>query len=469
MGKLATAFVRKARDNLRLRDFDTLTSEARSRERFKRVALTAAASAGARGIGIATTLVTLPLTLRYLGPEQYGLWVTITSITALLGFANLGLSNGLVNAVSEAHGKKDRNAARRHVSSAFYMLVGVAAVLGVTFAVTYGFVPWPRVFNVVSPDAAEVAGPAMAVFVAITLVGLPLGVAQGIQAGFQEGFASSGWQGVGSVFSLLGLLIAIAVKADLPWLVLALGGGPVVAALLNGVVLLRRRPWLIPRVRLATIPAVKHMMQFGLMFFILAVAAAVAYQTDNIVIAQLLGPEQVTQYAVPMKLFMIAPLILSFALTPLWPAYGEALARRDHAWVKRTLVRSLLISSSFGIIMSGLLLVLGRPLLHAWAGSTINPTTPLMLALAAWAVANSVTGPIAMLLNGANALRFQAFWASVMMTANIALSIALTRLVGISGPAWGSVVAQVSFVLLPSAIYLRSSFRKQVQEGVLTG
>ncbi len=45
------------------------------------------------------------------------------------------------------------------------------------------------------------------------------------------------------------------------------------------------------------------------MFFILAIAAAVAYQTDNIVIAGLLGPEEVTQYAVPMKLFMITPLI----------------------------------------------------------------------------------------------------------------------------------------------------------------
>jgi O-antigen/teichoic acid export membrane protein len=241
--------------------------------------------------------------------------------------------------------------------------------------------------------------------------------------------------------------------------VLALGAGSVVALLSNAAVLVRGRPWLAPRLRLATPAAVRRMMRLGLMFFILAVAISVAYQTDNIVIARTLGPAQVTQYAVAMKLFMVVPLILSFALTPLWPAYGEALARQDIAWVRRTLIRSFAISATLGALMSAVLIAFGVPILHAWAGNAINPTTPLVLALSAWALVQCLTGPIAMYLNGANAIGFQAVCATIMMVANLLLSIALTRTIGISGPAWGSVIAQVVFVLLPCGIYMRTTFK----------
>jgi O-antigen/teichoic acid export membrane protein len=452
--------VRRTRDRLRLQDLEILTPEARSQERYKRVAVTAVASMGARAVAFAVTFVTVPLTLGYLGAEQYGLWATMTSATALLGFADFGLSNGLVNGVSEALGRNDRETLRRYVSSVFFMLVVVMMVLGIAFAAIYGIVPWAGLFNVSSPDAATVAGPAMAVFLAITIVALPLSVVQSVRAGFQEGFASSVWQGVGSIVSLVALVVAIAFKASLPWLVVALLGGPVIAALLNAAVLVRSRPWLAPRLRLATLPAVRRMMRLGLMFFILAIAISVAYQTDNIVIALILGPAQVTQYAVPMKLFMVTPLILSFGLTPLWPAYGEALARQDLVWVRRTFIRSLQISGAIGALMSAVLLLFGVPILDAWTGGIIRPTTPLLLALSAWGFVQSLTGPVAMYLNGANALRFQAVCATMMMVANLLLSVALTRTIGISGPAWGSVIAQIVFVLLPCGVYLRTTFKR---------
>ena len=62
--------------------------------------------------------------------------------------------------------------------------------------------------------------------------------------------------------------------------------------------------------------------------------------------------------------------------------------------------------------MSALLLVFGGPILEAWRGGIIRPTTTLLLALSAWALVQCVTGPIAMYLNGPNALLFQAVCAT---------------------------------------------------------
>ena len=412
-----------------------------------------------RAVSIAMSLLAVPLTVHYLGTEQYGLWVTITSVVALLGFADLGLSNGLMNAVSDADGRGDRDAARGYVSSAVAMLIGVGLVLGVAFALIYPLVPWAEVFNVDSVSASEVAGAALAVFVAITLASLPLGVVSTIQLGYQEGYRNAAWQAAGSVFSLVGLVIAVATEAPLPWLVLAIGSGPLLATILNGGGLLRRRPWLTPRRRLVNTSSARSLLRLGLLFLVLQLAYVVAYGTDNIVIAQILGAEAVTAYAIPMKLFMTIPMLLGFGLLPLWPAYREALTRRDLSWARRTLVRSLQITAAVSIPLSLLLVLLGRPIIEAWVGGDVVPTTMLLVALGLWTVVYSTSVAIAMFLNGANVIAFQVVLAISMMAANLVLSIALTHLLGISGPAWGSTIAVVTCVLVPSTWYLRRLLR----------
>jgi O-antigen/teichoic acid export membrane protein len=454
------ALVRRTIDRVRPRELTALAGGERSRERNRRVALTAAASAFATGVRIVVALVSIPLTVRYLGAEQYGLWVTIASVTALLGFADLGLSSGLVNGISETQASDDEAAARRYVASTFYLLTVVALVLGAVFAAVYGSVQWSSVFNVTSSAAEQVAGPATAVFVVVTLIGLPVGIAPRIRSGYQEGWANGIWDSVASVVSLVALVIAIAVGASLTWLVLALGGGVLVSSLLNGASIVHSRPWLRPRVRDVTRGAAGRMLRLGVLFFIVQVAGVAAVQTDNIVIARLLGAESVAQYAIPMRLFLFVPLVSNLVVTPLWPAYREALMRRDSTWVTRTVRRSLLGAGAWGLLVSTLLVLLGGPIVRTWAGGDISPDGVLLLALGAFSVLLCVGQALAVFLNAANVVGFQAICLSVMVAVNLALSIVLTNLIGISGPAWGSAISLGLVVVVPYAVYVRSSMAR---------
>ena len=63
----------------------------RAHERHRRIVLSALASAGARAISIAAALISVPLTLHYLGAERYGMWMIMSSFVAILGFADLGI------------------------------------------------------------------------------------------------------------------------------------------------------------------------------------------------------------------------------------------------------------------------------------------------------------------------------------------------------------------------------------------
>lgn len=99
----------RARRFLTLRSFDVSTDAGRSDERHRRIALTSATGIGSRVIASVTMLVSLPLTVRYLGEERYGLWMTIGSLVSILGVTDLGLGYGVINRVAEADGRDDRD------------------------------------------------------------------------------------------------------------------------------------------------------------------------------------------------------------------------------------------------------------------------------------------------------------------------------------------------------------------------
>jgi predicted membrane protein len=65
-----------------------------------------------------------------------------------------------------------------------------------------------------------------------------------------------------------------------------------------------------------------------------------------------------------------------------------------------------------------------------------------------------------MLLNGANIIGFQAACAILMAVANVTISILLVQRIGVSGAIWGSVIAQVIFVILPQLWYVRRLLRR---------
>jgi len=439
---------------LRWEKFDTSTAEGRSKERYRRAALTSLAQGGAKGVSILTMLVSIPLTLTYLGPERYGMWMTIGSVIMMLGFTDLGLGLGLLNTISAAHGQDDRQAAVNAVSSGFFMLSAIAILILLSFVITYPFIPWKRVFNVNSPIAVQEAGPAMAAFMACFAVNLPLGVVQRVQMGYQEGFVNSLWESAGKIVGLLGLLLVIYLKAGLVWLVLAVAGAPVLAWLCNSLILFGfLRPWLRPRWSQATFTCAGKIFQIGIMFFLLQIAVSLAFTSDNLVAAQVLGPEAVAQYSVAYQMFSVALLMATLLAGPLWPAYGEALARGDIPWVKRTLVRSLVTTFFIAGIPSLFFVIMGPWIIHLWVGSGITVPFLLLIGLGIWTTMSAVGNALSIFFNGANMLRFQVICWLLMAVSALGAKIYLAQTIGLPGIVWGTTTAFFFCCVLPYAIY----------------
>jgi len=143
---------------------DAETPEGRARERQRRARLTAAMSAFAKLISVSVGFITVPIVLKYLGQERYGIWMTINSLFAMMAFADFGIGNGILNSITKLSGKDDLKNIQAFVSSGCVALLFIAVAFCLLLIGLHRSFDWASFFNVQSPIAVAETGPAILVF-----------------------------------------------------------------------------------------------------------------------------------------------------------------------------------------------------------------------------------------------------------------------------------------------------------------
>lgn len=57
-------------------------------------------------ISVIISLLMVPMCIHYINAEQYGIWLTLSTMVFWLGFFDIGLSNGLRNKFAEAKAER---------------------------------------------------------------------------------------------------------------------------------------------------------------------------------------------------------------------------------------------------------------------------------------------------------------------------------------------------------------------------
>lgn len=453
--------IRRIRRLLHLRDQNGLEDHERGAERNRRAMLTGSASTLARVVQIGTSLITVPLTLTYLGNERFGLWMTISSVLAMAAFADFGVGNGVLNTVAKAFGKDDMEGVRKAVSSGFAVLNTIAVLLLLSFFSIYRFVNWANFFRVYSPQARAEAGPALAVFAVCFALNISMDVVQRVQLGLQQGYRYGLWLMCGSLTGFIGVLTGIWFRVSLPVLVMAIAGAPIFATALNAIHFFGFvRPDLRPSRGLVSRDAISQIAKLGGLFFVLQVVGAVSFSADNFIIARTLGAVNVPEYAIPQRMFGMIAIMSSMLVAPLWPAYGEAISRGHMKWVRHTLKTSLLLVLGAASVASFTLLLLSHRLILWWVGSRIHPPFYLLLGLAIWTVIACCGDALAMFLNGASVIRFQVIVASSFGMGCVITKVFFVHRFGIIGVPWATITAYLLLTVLPYAMYIPSYIRQ---------
>ncbi|MEI9987423.1 MAG: oligosaccharide flippase family protein [Aliidongia sp.] len=268
-----------------------LADSGRAKQRDRRILLSILAGMPFRLLQIGSGVLLVPLAVRYLGAERFGLWAAITALAPVVALADLGIGNGLINAVAAAMARDDTAAARRAASSSFAAVATMAGLLLLMLAGLSQVIDWAGLFNVAGTPAEPEAGAASLAYVACCLALLPITLISRLRAGLQESFISSGWEAAGVAASLAGFILAIRFHADMEILLIAIGAPPVIAGIGNGLSLLARQPWLRPRRVDFDFAALSPVLRLGFLYFVLMAATALANTVDSIVAIRMFGPE----------------------------------------------------------------------------------------------------------------------------------------------------------------------------------
>ena len=116
-------------------------------ERSVKVKKNIAALALLKGVSVLITFLLVPMTLHYLKPVQYGIWLTLSSIVAWMVYFDFGLGNGLRNKLAEALAQSDFELAKSYVSTAFFLITFIIAGLLTIFFICNQFFNWSIILN----------------------------------------------------------------------------------------------------------------------------------------------------------------------------------------------------------------------------------------------------------------------------------------------------------------------------------
>ena len=257
----------------------------------------------ARTASMLAGIITLPLTLRYLGLEEYGIWVTVTGTVVMLNLLDLGIASTLTNFLSQAFADDDRTSARRFYSTAFWLTVAVTIVLAMVLAMLWSFMDWARLLHIAATGTLHEAERAIIVAVVASLLNLPLNLVGKVGGAYRELHVVNYFSILGSVLSLSGVVLGVTLHVRFSTLMLLYCAGPVLANLcVNAWMILYRRPWLLPLPWLSSRSEAQDLFKQGSLFFVLQLCGVVVFNSDNLVITHYLGAQQVTPYSVAWRL-----------------------------------------------------------------------------------------------------------------------------------------------------------------------
>ena len=406
-----------------------------------------------RAMAMIVSFISVPLTLRYLGGERYGVWVTISTAMAWITLADFGLSNSLTTAVSEAYAKDRRDLAQSYVASVFWSLAALAATLGAVFFLLWHRVPWIRLFNVQAPQARAEVASAVAVAFAIFALQLPLSSISRIYGAYQQVAIANAWTAAGSLLGLAALVLVTHSKQGLVSLVIAVSGSALLVSVASAAwVFCWSKPWLFPRITAVTRHSIARLSGMGGMFFVIQMAALILFQTDNLIIAHFLGARAVTPYSVTWRLFTYTTIFQMLAGPSYWPAYAEAFARGDKAWVSRNFRTSFVLSIGTTIALGLPLVLFGQWIIAKWAGSEAVPAVSLLFWMGVWSLISAAMNSQSIVLASCGRLKRQVAYSLAAAAVNLALSLILVQRIGPTGVILGTITAFITCVIIPQGI-----------------
>jgi O-antigen/teichoic acid export membrane protein len=390
-----------------------------------------------KGISIVVGFVLIPMTISYVNQDEYGIWLTLSSIISWLSFFDVGLGNGLKNKLAETNALDKHDKSSAYVSTTYAALAVIAIGLFIIFLIANIFINWSKVLNAQSPNLNELA---LIVFGFFCLQFVSQ-IINTVLTALHSPSKASLIMVIGQLMVLIIIFILTkTTKGSLIYLGLTLAGVPVIVQTVASIWLYNTGYKIVkPSFRAIRLKYIKDLLGIGGVFFVLQIGALILYQTDNIIITQVFGPQKVTVFNIAYKLFSMVMMVSNIILVPFWAAYTDAYAKNDFDWMRKSLKKT----RSIWLMLSGgafLLLIVAPFVYKIWLHNQVQVPMSVSIAMFLYVVGFNMMQVNCFLLNGIGKVRIQLYLYIFSIIVNIPMAIFLAKYFGIAGVTLSNVV-----------------------------
>ena len=398
-----------------------------------------------KGWSILIQLILVPLTMDYLSPEIYGIWLTVSSVMLWLNFFDVGFTLGLKNKLNEALAIGDMIKGKRLVSTTYGIMIIIFIPLGFLLELLVPHINWSNFLNVSIAYNKQLID-VMRILIVCFCLQMIFNTITAILAAFQRTALSNLFPVIGNTLSVIIIfLLTKFVPPSLVNLALSISYLPVFVLLISSLILFNGSLKCVsPNIFYFNKHYISHLFTLGFKFFIIQIQFVVLYQATNVLISNISSPEEVTAYNIAYKYLTIGSMLFTIILGPLWPAYTDAYAKKDFEWMKNIYRK---MKNIYFLLVAGVcLMVCISPFIYyIWINNSNLIPWIMTISVGVYVIIHSWDSLQVTLINGIGAVKLQTYVTLIGLILHIPLSLFLGRFVGGVGVVWSMTIINIIY------------------------
>lgn len=300
-------------------------------------------------IRLIISLLSIPILVRLLGLERYGIWTVLNSAIALCQLTEFGISTALTKYVSENHARQDWESIKQYIGSSFIII----AILGVTTSVVLWSIS-PIFIRFIFTTNYERSEASLVIFPLSILIFFRFiqQWAMSLEAAFQRYDIRSMAETASAVLLYLGVIILAFLGHGLGILGFWVLFSSILSIFIHAYFLnlLIKDKWsLQPKFSMT---CVHNLMGFGLSHWLTVLGASLFGYADRIIVAYFAGSSMAGIYTAATSVAVQINALSAVPLQVLQPVISEAKALSQQLQLRRIFVQATRINGLIVFVLA---------------------------------------------------------------------------------------------------------------------
>lgn len=340
--------------------------------RNRRIKYAVVTSSLSKVLTLVAQAIAIPITIEALGIEKYGAFVMLSTGLAWMSIASVSVGPGLTKGITTSVVKADLRGECVYFSTSFFLVTFFSVIIFCGLLLIFSLFTVEDLFGDQYQLFSKEIRYGFFLVSFLLIIQVFLSTVEAAQAGYQEQYINNLWGGFGNGVSIA-LLFAVAFYwPTICGIIFAIYGANVTAKLLNGICLVVfLRPYLLPRLRNFEIKIAKSILSMGMAFFLVQISSFIIQQASVYMVGRMMDPKSVSTFSVIFRLVILGGGLVVMITQPLWPAYMDAIGRKDGLWVRKIYNKTTIILMSYAILAGLIIALFGQQIIEIWIGPKV--------------------------------------------------------------------------------------------------